>query len=71
MQVSSPPKRWQVGVITLIVSAPFYLWFFPSLFFNKLPPLKLVIVIFWIYLIVGFFVVKRILKQLTGNKGSR
>lgn len=71
MHVSNPPKRWQVGVVTLIVFAPFYLWFFPSLFFNKLPPLRLVIGIFWIYLIVGFFIVKAILRRLANNKESK
>jgi hypothetical protein len=69
MRASNPPKRWEVGVVTLIVSAPFYLWFFPSLFLNKLPPLRVVIAIFWIYLIVGFFIVKSILRRLAKGKG--
>ena len=62
--------RWQVGRVTLIVSAPFYVWFFPSLFLNKLPPLRVVILIFWIYLVLGYFVVKAILKRADSKLNS-
>jgi hypothetical protein len=60
--------RGRVGRVTLIVFAPFYLWFFPSLFLNKLPPLRLVIVIFWVYLFLGYFVVKAVLKRTGTGK---
>ena len=56
-------KRGKIGVVTLIVFAPFYLWFFPSLFLNKLPPLQFVILTFWSYLLVGYFVVMAIVKR--------
>jgi hypothetical protein len=71
VRVSDPPKRWEVGVVTLVVFAPFYVWFFPSLFYNKLPNLRFVIVIFWAYLFVGFFVVKAILKRLAKSNESK
>jgi hypothetical protein len=35
------------------VFAPFYLWFFPSLFLGRLPRLEVAGAIFWIYLLVG------------------
>ena len=61
-------KRTTIGTITLIVFAPFYAWFFPSLFLGWLPRLEVAGAIFWIYLLIGIFVVKAILKKLSKDK---
>ncbi len=61
--MSEVSSRWRIGLVTLIVFTPFYAWFFPCLFLDKLPPLRLVIIIFWVYLVLGYFVVKAILKR--------
>jgi hypothetical protein len=58
-------KRTTIGTVTLIVFAPFYVWFFPSLFLGRLPRLEVTGAIFWIYLFIGIFVVKSILEKLS------
>jgi len=67
MWVSDPPKRWQVGVISIIVSVPYYVWLILTAIHNGLAFLRLVIVVFWIYLILGYFVVKAVLRKLARN----
>ena len=67
-KVSDPPKRWQVGVATLIVSAPIYVWLILRLIHEGLSSLRLVIAVFWTYGILGFFAVKAILKRLASDK---
>ena len=43
-------------------------WFVLSLIHNGQSSPRLAIVVFWIYLIPGFFVVKAILRKLYGRK---
>jgi hypothetical protein len=68
LRVSNPPKRWEVGIVTLIVFVPFYVLLVWSAAHYGLSSLRLVIVVFWIYLILGYFVVKAILRKLASNK---
>ena len=66
--VSNPPKRWRVGLVTLIVFAPFCIWSFLGLFYDKLPPPRQAIAVFWIYLFGSYFVMKAILRKPASNK---
>jgi len=68
---NSAPKRWQVGAVTLIVFAPFYAWLIPTLAYNGQRSLRLAIVVFWVYLFLGYFVVKAILKRMTEGKEAK
>lgn len=68
MWVSDPPKRWQVGVISIIVLAPYYVWLILTAIHHGLASLRLIIVVFWIYLVLGYFVVRAILRKLARNK---
>jgi hypothetical protein len=61
-------KRSTIGIVTLVVSAPFYAWFFPSLFLGKLPRAQIVIPIFWVYAVVGYIVVITTMRRLPKDK---
>ena len=50
--------------MTWIVATPLYIWFFLSLWYDKLPSLRFAIYVIWSYFVVGYFIVKAILKRL-------
>lgn len=58
------PKAWRIGIVSWIIFTPYYVWLFYGLISNTLPSLRLLIAVFWIYLIVGYFILKIVLKKL-------
>jgi hypothetical protein len=60
MALTRGKLRW----IILIVAAPFYCWFFPSIVMGTLPRLEIVGIIFCAYLVLGYFVVRAIVKRV-------
>lgn len=65
-------KGWRIGVVTLIIFAPFYTWLWVSLAYGKLPPFPWPPIAFLTYLFVGYFVLKAFLKKLNkdGHSGE-
>ena len=58
------PKAWRIGLVSWTIFTPYYVWLFYGLISNTLPPLRIVISVFWGYLIVGYFLLKLVLKKL-------
>jgi hypothetical protein len=61
-------KGWRIGFITLIIAAPFYAWLWISMAYHMFPPFPWPPIIFLVYLFVGYFVLKAVLKRLNRNK---
>lgn len=59
-----PPKY---AAVILLVASPYYIWLWISLYYHALPDLRIVGMVFLVWLFIGYFIVKAIFKRMNEN----